>query len=62
MVDAHDGEEDIDMTRDAEKIVEQWAAIKQMREVEAQMNKQMEQMQKKIRAAEVRKKVKKGKK
>lgn len=50
------------MTRDAEKIVEQWAAIKQMREAEAQMNKQMEQMQKKIKAAEVRKKVKKGKK
>lgn len=50
------------MTRDAEKIVEQWGAIKQMREAEAQMIKKMEQMQKRVKSAEVRKKVKKGKK
>ena len=50
------------MTKEAEDIVQKWGAIKQMREAEAQMVKKMEQMQKRIKSAEVRKKVKKDKK
>ena len=50
------------MSKKAEDIVNQWAAIKEMREAESQMIKKMEQMQRRAKAAEVRKKAKKGKK
>ena len=46
------------MTKEAEDIVEKWRVIKQMRQAQEEMVKKME---KRIRVAEVRKKVKKDK-
>ena len=46
------------MTKEAEDIVEKWGVIKQMRQAQEEMVKKME---KRIRVAEVRKKVKKDK-
>ena len=50
------------MTKEAEDIVQQWGAIKEMRRMESEMIKKMEQMQRKVKKAEIRKKTKKDKK